>query len=180
MLAVSFCSCGNASSSNNNFVFSLNDNGNSYSIRASSTDISGKITIPFEYKGKPVTCICDYAFEGCEKIQKIIVPNSVTSIGKYAFSNCSELIYLSIPNSVISIGNEIIINCSKLENINYNSTITQWNGILKGLYGIGKECLVVCTNGNITAHTYGGAELQERTNNQLVDLAEQVDKIDKD
>ena len=50
-----------------------------------------------------ITCIEEMAFFGCEKLTSIVVPDSVTRIGKSAFSYC-ELESLHIPDSVTEIG----------------------------------------------------------------------------
>ena len=46
----------------------------------------------------------DDAFDNCESLTSIDIPQSVTSIGSYAFSGCSGLTSITIPNSVTSIG----------------------------------------------------------------------------
>ena len=45
-----------------------------------------------------------YAFDDCNELTSITIPNSVISIGDYAFYHCSSLISVEIPNSVIHIG----------------------------------------------------------------------------
>src|SRR5574344_1994380 len=44
------------------------------------------------------------AFESCDKLQNIKIPNSVTSIGKDTFQFCRNLKNIIIPNSVTFIG----------------------------------------------------------------------------
>ena len=54
------------------------------------TDYNGgaeKVEIPEMIDGRSVTSIGNYAFEYCENITSVTIPNSVTSIGEYAFSN---------------------------------------------------------------------------------------------
>ena len=57
------------------------------------------VTIP-----NSVTSIGDYAFMACSGLTSVIIPNSVTSIGFYAFFYCSSLLSITIPNSVNFIG----------------------------------------------------------------------------
>ncbi|MBR7012772.1 MAG: leucine-rich repeat protein [Muribaculaceae bacterium] len=87
-----------------------------------------------------VSCIEDYAFEGCSNLTTIeipnsvsainneafclctgltnvIIPSSVTSIGDYAFSGCQSLTGIDIPNSVKSIGGYAFMNCTRLTSV---------------------------------------------------------------
>ena len=58
-----------------------------------------------------VTAIGNDAFEYCDSLTSIDIPNSVTSIGGYAFRFCDGLTSVTIPNSVTSIGNYAFYNC---------------------------------------------------------------------
>ena len=51
-----------------------------------------------------VTSIIDGAFRMCAGLTDVTIPNSVSSIGRAAFQDCSSLSSLSIPKSVIVIG----------------------------------------------------------------------------
>jgi hypothetical protein len=64
-----------------------------------------------------VTSIGDYAFDGCEGLTSITIPDSVTSIEDYAFYGCTGLTSIIIPDSVTSIGNAIFSGCSGLKEI---------------------------------------------------------------
>ena len=47
--------------------------------------------IPATYKGVAVTQILDSAFEDCESLTRVIIPDTVTYIGSNAFLNCTNL-----------------------------------------------------------------------------------------
>ncbi|MBQ6883659.1 MAG: leucine-rich repeat domain-containing protein [Clostridia bacterium] len=83
--------------------FTLNADNSSYSV----TDYDGSdptVFIPAYYKGIPVTGIADYAFDNCDVIREIIIPNTIISIGAYAIRNCKLLNEIILPDSVISVG----------------------------------------------------------------------------
>ncbi len=54
------------------------------------------------------------AFEDCENLTKIVIPNSVECIGSEAFLKCSDLSLITIPNSVTKIGNDAFKGCYNL------------------------------------------------------------------
>ena len=56
---------------------------------------------------------------GC---QNTVIPSSVTCIGNYAFDGCSGLTYIDIPNSVTSIEGWAFAYCSSLTSINILNT----------------------------------------------------------
>ena len=78
------------------------------------------IDIPDKIDGKTVTSIGDHAFEYCNSLTSITIPDSVTNIGDSAFAHCS-LTSITIPNSVISIGYDAFSDCSSLTDINVDS-----------------------------------------------------------
>ena len=67
------------------------------------------------------------AFEGCNKITSIDIPNSVTSIGAYAFSGCGGLTSITLPESITTIGNRAFGECRQLQSINIPNTIDSIN-----------------------------------------------------
>ena len=77
------------------------------------------ITIP-----NSVTCIGDYAFEECSSLTNITIPNSVTSIGSFAFCACSGLTSVTIPNSVTSIGSYVFSDCYSLTSVTIPNSVT--------------------------------------------------------
>ena len=70
------------------------------------------ITIP-----DSVTSIGDGAFCCCAKLTSITIPDGVKSIGNYAFAGCSALESITIPDSVLNIGDSAFAECTALESI---------------------------------------------------------------
>ena len=95
---------------------------------------SGELDIPSQIGGYRVTSIGDYAFEWCDGLTSVVIPDSVTSIGDYAFSECTGLTSVVIPDSVTSIGDAAFSGCRSLESI----TVDKNNGV----YHSNGNCLI--------------------------------------
>ena len=70
------------------------------------------------------TKIISGAFENCNNIRNISIPNSVTSIGDRAFYDCSRLTSLTIPSGVTSIGDSAFSSCSSLTSVTIPDSVT--------------------------------------------------------
>ncbi len=86
------------------------------------------ITIPekvrIEGKVYTVTSIGYNAFEGCNSLTSIKIPDGVTSIGILAFSECEKLTSIKIPEGVTSIGDWAFEGCSSLTSIKIPEGVT--------------------------------------------------------
>lgn len=63
-----------------------------------------ELCITNRYADKPVTRIEDFAFAGCTRLRKVIVPEGVTDVGMSAFLGCSGLQCVVLPTTVTNIG----------------------------------------------------------------------------
>ena len=102
--------------------------------------VSGKIRIPSELGGYPVTVIGDSAFferrqisgvtfpdsivnigfrafERCESLQEAVIPDGVKEIGESAFRFCTSLKRVVIPNSVTNIGQNAFGGCDSIRQV---------------------------------------------------------------
>lgn len=80
-----------------------------------------------------VNGIEDYAFHGCQTLPSITIPDSVTSIGNQAFDSCNSFKSVTIPNSVMSIGDNAFRRCESLTSIavdDNNKNYSSRDGIL--------------------------------------------------
>lgn len=97
----------------------------------------GDIVIPsqvtYEAKTYSVTAIGDYAFEDCQNLASVVIPNTTKIIGADAFGYCNSLTSVDIPASVTKINFTAFNFCSNLENINVaedNQVFSSIDGVL--------------------------------------------------
>ena len=143
--------------SDNVFEFGLKTDG-SYSIKEVKNKDVTSVKIPTTYNGKPVKHIDRSAFEGCEELTNIIIPEGVETIDNYAFKDCSKLETISLPNSITEIDSGAFDNCTSLqyniyENGNYlgntsNPYVVLINGIDNSVmsYKVHENCNVIYEN----------------------------------
>jgi len=78
------------------------------------------ITIPSDINGVNVTAIGDSAFEKCQSLNSVSLPDDITKIGKRAFSR-TGLSEINIPEKIISIGDYAFSYCASLTKSKYTS-----------------------------------------------------------
>lgn len=97
-------------------------------IIAPDNSYSGSLVIPEKlysrYGTFTITGIYASAFENCDDLTSVTIPNSITSIGNFAFSSCSGLTSITIPNSVKSIGDNAFSSCTGLTSITIPNSVT--------------------------------------------------------
>lgn len=65
-----------------------------------------------------------FAFRKCYSLTSVVIPTSVQTIGTSAFNSCSSLMSVVIPEGVFSIGNVAFNNCTGLTSVVLPSTLT--------------------------------------------------------
>ena len=73
-----------------------------------------KTTVPDTLDGMKVTVIARDAFNGCETLTEIILPEGIRRIETYAFYNCKNLTSITLPDSIESIGTNPFDGCVNL------------------------------------------------------------------
>lgn len=78
------------------------------------TGEGGIVTLPTQYKNVPITGVDGYAFQNCETLTELIVPEGITYIGNQAFQGCKNLTTISLPAALAEIGPDAFGNCPAL------------------------------------------------------------------
>lgn len=93
--------------------------------------------------------VCEYigvsAFEKCDALVEINLPNGLLQIGDEAFNGCSVLTEINLPNSLINIGASVFYNCKKVVELNFNAENLSSLG-LNAFYNVGQESTGVTLN----------------------------------
>ena len=88
---------------------------------------SGSVTIPkfvaFNGRTLDVTAIGWGAFQACQGLEEIQIPNSIKVVGTQAFKYCTGLVSISLPNSISELGYQAFQNCSSLKEIRIPNSI---------------------------------------------------------
>ncbi len=95
------------------------------SVDVMATSAANSITIPSKLGGYPVTSIGDHAFEQCDSLTSVTIPNGVTEIGTRAFANCDSLESVSIPPSLTGIGDHAFEQCDSLTSVTIPNGVTE-------------------------------------------------------
>jgi len=83
----------------------------------------GDVVIPSEIDGLPVTSIAENAFNYCDSMTSVTIPDSVTYIGYGAFMMCSSLTTAVIGGGVTELEGTFIL-CFNLQNVTIGSNVT--------------------------------------------------------
>lgn len=88
-----------------------------------------------------ITKIEDGAFQGCEGLTTITLPNNIDTISKKLFKGCTSLTSITLPKYISKIDESAFENCTSLSNITL--TENNFNNLLKF---INKNAFKGCTN----------------------------------
>ena len=70
-----------------------------------------------------IESIGDRAFQGCNSLTTITIPNSVTSIGKRVFHKCAALKDVTLGSGITEIGEYLFYKCESLETVTVSDSL---------------------------------------------------------
>lgn len=118
-----------------NLKYTVNADGKSVTVSGTSgkpTQLTIESSISYKDKNYTVTKIATWAFNACNTLTEVTLPNTVDEIGYQAFFNCSNLTKVIIPEGVRKIGQAAFYGCSQLTSITIPSTITNMDTAFSG------------------------------------------------
>ena len=74
-----------------------------------------------------------YAFEGCNGLTSITLPDGVTEIMECAITFCDSLRSVTLPASLSEIGGSVFYYCDRLTDISFAGSGEQWEKLTKRL-----------------------------------------------
>lgn len=118
-----------------NLKYIVNADGQSVTVSGTSgspTQLTIESSISYKDKNYTVTKIATWAFNACNTLTEVTLPNTVDEIGYQAFFKCSNLTKVIIPEGVTKIGQAAFYGCSQLTSITIPSTITNMDTAFSG------------------------------------------------
>lgn len=106
-------------------IFTYEAYSDTVTITKCDNSVTGEVVIPSTFVGKQVTRIGERAFEWCDKMTSIVIPEGVTNISYYAFSNCIDLESITLPSSLNEVETNSFENCGKLSKV-FISDLASW------------------------------------------------------
>ena len=174
-LATSFSLNNEVIVADRNFLYCFNSEYNGYDVLAIDKNNILFNVIKTGINGYDTVGICGSAFDSCEMLAGIDIPEGILHIGRDAFIscvnletvtfpstliaiedeafwNCSKLNNIVIPKNVTYIGYEAFWNCKALTNISFEGTVAQWNAMERDPFwnSNAPATEVVCSDGIVT------------------------------
>ena len=108
-------------------------------IFGADTYVGNPTSVPSSLKTVIITggtSIAPLAFNRCESLKSVTLPDTVTSIGNAAFNHCTSLESIEIPNSITEISSSVFVSCISLTNVVIPDSVTS----------IGQDAFGDCTS----------------------------------
>lgn len=143
-----------------NLKYKVNADGQSVTVSGTSgspTQLTIESSISYKDKNYTVTKIAMWAFNKCNSLTEVTIPNTVIEIDYQAFYYCPNLKKVTIHEGVKTIGQTAFIGCTQLTSITIPSTIKNMDAafpsnpklsqvtLTNGIYRISSSAFKDCT-----------------------------------
>lgn len=88
-------------------------------------DTGSEITVPATIEEQPVTVIGDFAFQKCDNLRRIKLPDTVETCGVYAFQYCTSLRDINLPSGLTAISKGMFYHCDELYMLTIPDSVTE-------------------------------------------------------
>ena len=124
------------------FVYSLNEDGESYSVAAAEgATLPQTVYLPVEHDGKTVSAVAAEGFKGLA-ITKVVIPANIKTLGTKAFAESASLQEAYFYKGITAVGDFAFENCAALKKLDLPESVkTLGSGAFKGCTGIEKVVL---------------------------------------
>ena len=143
-----------------NLIYTVNDDGKSVTVSGTSRIKPTRLNIESSIsdgngKSYTVTKIGEWAFNKCNSLTEVTIPNTVIEIDHQAFFYCSNLKKVTIHEGVKTIGPTAFIGCTQLTSITIPGTVTKMDSAFSGSTALSQ---VTLTNGipKISSNAFSG------------------------
>lgn len=141
-----------------NLKYIVNADGKSATVSGTSgnpTQLNIESSILINGTNYPVTEIAMWAFNKCNSLTEVTIPNTVIEIDYQAFYYCPNLKKVTIHEGVKTIGQTAFIGCTQLTSITIPGTITDMDQAFSGSTALSQ---VTLTNGipKISSNAFSG------------------------
>lgn len=143
-----------------NLKYTVNADGESVTVSGTSRIKPTRLNIESSIsdgngKSYTVTKIGEWAFNKCNSLTEVTIPNTVIEIDHQAFFYCSNLKKVTIHEGVKTIGPTAFIGCTQLTSITIPGTVTKMDSAFSGSTALSQ---VTLTNGipKISSNAFSG------------------------
>lgn len=122
--------------------YSLNEFNNTAAVSGANPELSSFVipqTVKIEGKTYTVVSVVPGAFNGCNKLFSLELPDTVNAISRETFKDCKKLEYITIPYGVVVIEGRAFEGCISLKKVSIPDSVERiWNSAFEGCKSLEK------------------------------------------
>ncbi|MBE6565866.1 MAG: leucine-rich repeat domain-containing protein [Ruminococcaceae bacterium] len=121
-------------------AYAINPDGKTFAVAGIGNCTDDEIIVPENFCGYHVTSVMKGAFNACEQLNSITLPETVTEIGEYAFRG-SSLVSITLPEGLLVIGDTAFSDCDSLKEITIPASAKIGKRAFEGCYALRRVIL---------------------------------------